>query len=645
MVQESKAKAPVSSKSASRFFRVAVPAEYREQFEEERLDLNTGRMYAFSLFIVAFQVVLQIVNIAFPQKLGDGMPIPLDFYIFTSLATLVVGIAFCIILGRARKGKVRNRRLRAALVQIPLYTFSAIQLAFCTANLLSNQGINSYFLFVAMFSMIPILPRRQSLITILAGFFYIFALSIVCNGITGTALDPATGEAVTWTVRSLEIAFYTDVRAAFFVVTGISVFVATLLYNLYVTNFLKSVDLERQNANLEDLVHERTLKLEEKTHAAEVASQAKSRFLANMSHELRTPMNAIMGMAHAVKTAGTDEKRELAADRIAAASTHLLGILNDILDMSTIESGTLSVENARFLLKKSLIEVTDVFRLRVGEKAQTFETNVEALTEHAVIGDKLRLKQVLFNLLDNAAKYTPEDGTIGLSVELLSEDDSNLELGFSVFDNGAGIAPEDVERLFVAFEQGSTDRMQHLGAGLGLAISKNLVELMGGTLNITSQQGHGSTFSFTIRLAKGATPADDDRLVVPDLSGKRVLSAEDIETNRMIIEELLAETYARIEHAKDGLEAVQMFQQSPEGYYDIVLLDLLMPHKSGFEAASEIRRMNRADARSIPMYAVSANAYPADVKASLDAGMNGHLAKPVDFAALMRVLDQELASR
>jgi CheY-like chemotaxis protein/nitrogen-specific signal transduction histidine kinase len=400
--------------------------------------------------------------------------------------------------------------------------------------------------------------------------------------------------------------------------------------------------LERQNANLEDLVRERTLELEEKTHAAEIASQAKTRFLANMSHELRTPMNAIMGMAHMVKTARTDERRELAADRIAAASSHLLGILNDILDMSNIEAGTLSVERERFLLKRSLIEVADVFRLRSAEKAQTFTTNVEALAEATVVGDKLRLKQVLFNLLDNAIKYTAEDGTIELSAKLLSEDDSGMKVAFAVTDNGQGIAPEDIDRLFVAFEQGSTDRMQHLGAGLGLAISRNLVNLMGGELEVTSSPGTGSTFSFVLQLEKGAALTADGKPVIPDLSGKRVLSAEDIETNRIIIEELLSETNARVEHANDGAEALQMFRRSPEGYYDLVLLDLLMPHKSGFEVAYEIRGMDRTDARQVPMYAVSANAYPTDVKKSLEAGMNGHLAKPVDFTTLMNVLDREL---
>jgi signal transduction histidine kinase/CheY-like chemotaxis protein len=631
-----------SANTAASVFWPQVPKEYRKQFEDERLDVNIRRMFALSFFIIGVQIVLQVVNILFPQQPSDGVPIPLDVYIFTSLALLATGIVFAVIFNRARKGRIASRRLRSVLVQALLYSFALIQLTFCTANILSNQGINSYFLFVTVFSMVPILPRRQSLFTILAAFFYVLIFSLAVNGITGTTFDPASGTSLTWTIRSFEIIFFTDVRAVFFVITGISIFVSIVLYNLYITSFLKSIKLEGQNANLESLIHERTLELEEKTHAAELASQAKSRFLTNLSHELRTPMNAIMGMARMVRLAKTDEKREQAADHIIAASTYLQGILNDILDMSHIESGELSVEHERFLLKKSLLEVADVFRLRANEKAQTFESNVETIEEYALIGDKLRLKQVLFHLLDNAIRYTPEDGSIGLSAEPCFEDTRTLDVRFTVHDNGRGIAPEDIDRLFIAFEQGSTDRMQHIGAGLGLAISQSLIKMMGGSISVTSTLGAGSTFSFVLRFEKAAALPEDAQTATPDLSGKRVLSAEDIETNRLIIEELVSETNALVEHATDGLEAVTMFEQSPEGYYDIVLLDLLMPHMSGFEAATAIRGMDRTDAASVPMYAVSANAYPDDVEQSLAAGMNGHIAKPIDYATLMRVLTEEL---
>jgi signal transduction histidine kinase len=621
---------------------VNVPRKYRERFEDERLALNTTRMFAFSLFIVVFQVLLQVVNIVFPQKLGDGMPISLDFYIFTSLATLVAGIVFCVILGRARKGKIRSRQFHAALVQMALYAFSVVQLAFCTANILSNQGINSYFLFVVMFSMIPILPRRQSTITILAGFSYIFILSIACNGLTGTGIQPTTGAAFTWTIRSLELAFFTDVRAVFFVVTGISILVSILLYNLYVTNFLKGIELEQQNAHLEDLVRARTLELEEKTHTAEVASQAKSRFLANMSHEFRTPLNAITGMAHVAKLAQTDAEREQACDRVLSAADYLLGILNDILDVSNVEAGKLSLKQRSFSLKKALVEIVDAFTLCAANKAQTLESTVHELEDYLVIGDRLRLKQALCNLLDNAIEYTQEDGTIGLSVEVYEETDSSLTVGFSVYDNGVGIAAEDITRLSSAFEQGSTDNMQHVGAGLGLAISSNLVKMMGGEIGIASEKNVGSTFFFTLNFKKGISLAERSEPVIPNLNGKRVLSAEDIEVNRVILEELISETQASVEHATNGIEALEMFEQSAEGYYDIILLDLLMPHKGGLEVACALRELERADARSIPIYAVSANAYPDDVEKSLAAGMNGHLAKPIDFAALMQVLNEEL---
>lgn len=630
---------------AKAFSWVSVPRAQRERFEEERLEVNTRRMFAFALFVIGLQVVLQVANILFPQQSGNGMPVPLQFYIYTSLGTLLMGIVFAVLLGRAWKGKIRSRRVKSALVQILLYGFSVLQLAFCTANILSNLGVNSYFLFVLTFSMVPILPRKQSLLTILAGFAYVVIMSLAVDGISGTTVDAVTGETLTWTIRSLEVTFFTDVRAVFVVITGISILVSLLLYNLYVTNFLKSIELERQKAHLEDLVRERTLELEEKTHLAEIASQAKGRFLTNMSHELRTPMNAIMGMARSAKLAKTMEKKEEAAERIITASTYLQGILNDILDMSNIELGRLTLERERFLLKRSLLEVADIFKMRAVEKAQVFESNLDDIEERGVIGDKLRLKQVLFNLLDNAIKYTPEDGRLGLFVRLLSEDDEGIELEFAVRDNGRGIAPEDIERLFIAFEQGTTDQMQHVGAGLGLPISKNLVNMMGGDISVSSVLHAGSTFSFTIRMEKAdalAALTGEEEPVIPDLSGKRALSAEDIETNRIIIEELLSLTNALVEHAVDGVEALEMFENSPEGYYDIVLLDLLMPHKDGFAVARELRKMERRDAQNIPIYAVSANAYPEDVRKSFEAGMNGHLAKPLDYAAFMRMLREEL---
>jgi signal transduction histidine kinase/CheY-like chemotaxis protein len=609
----------------------AIPKQYQVQFEDERLETNIIRMQGFAIYIVVLQVVLQITNVLFPQGTGEGMQIPLVFYIVLSLVTLLAGIVYCILLTLAKRHTIKSRKVRIFLVQSLLYLYFLIQMTFCTFNILSHQGINGQLILVLLFGMIPILRPLQSALTILCSFFYTSVVMLSTQYITDSAGRSA------WTKF-----FETDMRAYFVIINGLTILISVFIYRLYVSNFLKSVALEETNTHLEETVQERTKELAEETIVAQAASAAKSRFLASMSHEIRTPLNAIIGMIRIAKNAETRGKTNTSLDQISASSGHLLGILNDILDMSNIESGQLSIENGRFVLKTAIENAADIIRERCAAKGLAFTCNIASLPEFSVAGDKLRLKQILINILGNAVKFTKEDGTVDFIIKLEAETETRADISFTVTDTGIGITAEQRAKLFTPFEQGSINSMKHGGTGLGLAISQSLVKMMGSEITVESIPGKGSTFSFRVSFEKAPAVQETGEPAVPDLSGKHILSVEDIEINRMVLHELLSETKAEIDEAVDGLEAVEKFKASPPGYYDFILMDLLMPNMNGHEAARNIRALDRPDAATVPIVALSANAYQEDISQAVAAGMDSHLAKPVDFAALMRILAEKI---
>ncbi|MDR1961860.1 MAG: response regulator [Gracilibacteraceae bacterium] len=606
-----------------------IPDKYRQRFEAELLETNTSRMLGFAIYIVALQIVLQVTNILYPQGQGEGMSVPLDYYIILSLLTLLAGIVYWVLLALSKRGKIKSRGVRVFLVHSLLYIYFAIQMTFCAFNILSHQGVNGQIILILLFGMVPILRPRQSVISILASFFFTFFLMLGTQGIVDGMGRSA------W-----EKFFLTDMRAYFFIINGLTILISAFIYRLYVSNFLKSVQLEDTNANLEQLVQERTKELEVKTQAAETASQAKSRFLSSVSHEIRTPLNAIIGMSQIARKADTKEKSDAAVTEISAASSHLLDILNDILDMSNLEAGKVRLKHESFRLNKILGEIVSIIGERCAAKGLAFSHNTGALPALSVSGDRFRLRQILLNLLGNAVKFTPEDGRVELSVLIESETAAGAELVFTVTDSGIGIAEEQQKNLFAAFEQGSINSMKHGGTGLGLAISQNLAEMMGGHITVKSALNQGASFSLRLSLDKAEMPAESDPLP-PDLSGKRILSVEDIEINRIVLAELLAETHAEVDEAADGAEAVEKFKNSPEGYYCFIFMDLLMPNMNGHDATRSIRALNRADAARVPIVALSANAYQEDIDQALRAGMDAHLAKPVDYAALMRILTEK----
>ena len=515
---------------------------------------------------------------------------------------------------------------------------------------------------------------------------------------------------------------------------------------------------------------------------AQEANVAKSAFLSNMSHEIRTPMNAIIGMTAIGKSSDEIEKKDRAFERIESASTHLLGIINDILDISKIESGRLELSSADFDFEKLLIRIVNVSSFRVEEKKQSLTVYVDRDIPQFMFGDDIRLAQVITNLLGNSVKFTPEEGSIKLNTYFLGEEDGVCEIKISVSDTGIGISPEQQTKLFQAFHQAESNISRKFGGtGLGLAISKSIVEMMGGRIWIESDLGMGATFSFTVKLqrGKGAQPqlqeqeywnnmkvllVDNDEYILQDFQGimrklgvfcdiagsreraldfleysdyrfifvdwkmleddgktlsdeiakrlsgnecalvimgsaaesgvvsdkakkagtnnvllkplfpstiaelirdclnsgdtskndlsdevlgvfdgRNVLLVEDMEINREIVMELLAPTGMKIDCAENGKEAVRLFCEAPEKY-EVILMDMQMPEMDGLEATRRIRSSDLGAGKSVPIIAMTANVFKEDVEKCLEAGMNGHIGKPLDFDEVLSILKSSLVT-
>ena len=535
------------------------------------------------------------------------------------------------------------------------------------------------------------------------------------------------------------------------------------------------------NDMLEETVRQRTKQLEEQVLIAETASKAKSSFLSNMSHEIRTPMNAIIGMTTIGKLAQTTSKKDDALNKIEGASKQLLGIINDILDISKIEADKFELSLANFEFEKMLQKIADIINLRVDERRQKFFVRIGKEIPHTLYGDDQRLTQVIINLLSNAVKFTPEEGSITLDSQLISEENGVCLLQISVEDTGIGIAEDQKARLFQSFEQAdaSTSR-KYGGTGLGLSITKRIVELMDGEIWIESELGKGSKFIFTVQLKRGEEEsgqmldenvnwenirifavddepeireffeavtenlgisctvaanadeaakllAEDDAYdlffldwMLPGMNGieltrhikqntnqksviiifssadwsmledeaksagangflpkplfpstivdaineslgvkkatekegkfkylesflgRSILLAEDVEINREIVLSLLEPVRLEIDCAENGLEAVRRFSESPDKY-GMIFMDVQMPEMDGYEATRQIRALDHPRAKSIPIVAMTANVFREDIEKCLEAGMNGHIGKPIDFDEVMKTLQRYLS--
>ena len=374
---------------------------------------------------------------------------------------------------------------------------------------------------------------------------------------------------------------------------------------------------------------------------AQKNTKAKSEFLSRMSHELRTPMNAIIGMLDIARN--SPEKREQYLDKIGASSRQLLGIINDVLDISKIEANKLELESREFDFEKMFQNVIDVIRIKMDEKRQNF-IRKGFVFKRKITGDELRLSQIFLNLFSNAVKFTPEEGNI--SVEINTKEnvkDSETVIRVEIKDSGIGMTPLQQRKLFRPFEQTEKNTSRKFGGtGLGLVICKRIVNLMGGEIWAESEAGKGSSFIFEIKTRWGdvvltGEKADSDPVDIPQWQGKTILAVEDVDVNREILNVYLKKTGIAIDFAVNGLDALTKFRENP-GKYSLILMDIKMPDMNGLEATRLIRSIEAWQlpefSKRIPVIAMTANVFSEDVKECLDAGMNSHVPKPIDAGTL-----------
>lgn len=396
-----------------------------------------------------------------------------------------------------------------------------------------------------------------------------------------------------------------------------------------------------------DITHEHQRLEEDKTKLMQVeeASQSKTTFLSRMSHEIRTPMNGIIGMLALAE--GKMQKQDPAMqylDKANELSAHLLSLINDILDMSRIEAGKVELENKPFSLRAMGDKLYDMFAKTLDARGIRYAVNFEGVTVDWLLGDELRLSQIMINFLSNAVKFT-EQGEIVVTIRQMMLREGNVDLLLRVHDTGQGMDPNFVYRIFRPFEQESIETgKKYGGTGLGMAITDQLVHLMGGQILVESLPGKGSDFTVYLTLPQAEADeqasvtgrAEDQNQYEDAFQDCRILMAEDNDINAMIAVELLEGMGAKVDVAQNGQLALEAFQAKPEHYYDFILMDVQMPVLDGRAATRALRALNRSDATEIPIFALSADAFIEDERLSMESGMNGHYSKPIDFIALRR---------
>ncbi len=417
-------------------------------------------------------------------------------------------------------------------------------------------------------------------------------------------------------------------------------------------NQQEAIRVERENnARLETVntkLRQAKQAAEDAFQVAQEANRSKSSFLANMSHDIRTPMNAIIGITSLIRHDAGDKGKVIEyADKIDTSSQHLLGIINEVLDMSKIEAGKTVFKYSDFSIPDFIQELDTIFRSQISEKKQTLTITKENIRHEWVNGDQVHLMQIFSNLLSNAIKYTQEGGEIQLLAEECESNSSvYAKYRFLVCDNGMGMSADFKDRIFDAFtraENSLTNRIQ--GTGLGMAITKNLVDSMGGTIDVESEPGQGSCFEvfMDLKIAEERSVSTASQVETEEqdgniLKGMRFLCAEDNELNAEILTELLKIEGAECMICENGQRVLETFEQSVPGDYDMILMDVQMPVMNGYEATKAIRRSSHELAKTIPIIAMTANAFSEDIQHSLATGMNAHISKPVDMKTLEKTI-------
>ena len=405
---------------------------------------------------------------------------------------------------------------------------------------------------------------------------------------------------------------------------------------------------------LYSIMYKRERQAQKETIKAHERSKAKTVFLSNMSHDIRTPMNAIIGYINLAKddNVSHEELKEYLG-KIEASSHHLLALINDVLEMSRIESGKIELEKTPLNLKAFFDEIRDLFTTQMSEKGINYSVDTAQIRNEYVYCDKNRLNRMLLNLLSNAYKFTPTNGEVSVKViQTNTSEPEKASYEIRVKDSGIGMSDEFAQKVFEAFERekdSTVDTIQ--GTGLGMSIVKGIVDLMGGTIEVNTKKGSGTEFvinlSFLIQteedIKKNYEEEKQKNLAKVDFTGKRVLLVDDIQVNRMISAKLLEKSGFAVETAENGQEAVDKVKDAKAGYYDVILMDIQMPVMDGYEASAAILKLNDKEKASVPIIAMTANAFAEDKKRALDAGMKGHIAKPIDIKNLLDTLSEILS--
>lgn len=452
--------------------------------------------------------------------------------------------------------------------------------------------------------------------------------------------------------KKIEPAVNVVLLMSFFIVTGIFIWVQLANPGWLIINASYAVvyvwcDItveEQRRRMLYQQIREKNEELSIVARKAESAAQAKTEFLSRMSHDIRTPMNAIIGLTHLAKEEGNLAIVQEYLHKIDSASHFLLGLINDILDMSKIENGDLTLKEGPFMKSEFEDSINTVIRPLMDEKQIQFIFQLNDDVD-CICVDRLRFSQIFFNLLSNASKFTPTGGTVEFISEAMPPKNGKLGMRFYIRDNGIGMSEEFLEHMYDPFSQerskiGDSTK----GTGLGLPIVKSLVDAMGGRISVKSQLGQGTEFIVELYVEPARAEkagftgqADKDRL-----KNVRILLVEDNEINVYVAQAILEKVGCQISVARNGLEAVECFQASAENYFDVILMDVRMPLMNGLEASKAIRALDRADAATIPIIAMTADAFDEERQSTLEAGMNYHLAKPIDPEKLYSILCEYL---